>query len=94
MSPFKDQYQLGAVNSVNWARVLAQMVYYFYSAFRVMDQTGSDSVQFSVPTGNFGDILAGYLAWKMGLPVHKLIPSPANENDILLSVSSAMVIIA
>lgn len=79
---FKNQYQLGAVNSVNWARVLAQTVYYFYSALRVMEQTGSDSVQFSVPTGNFGDILAGYLAWKMGLPVHKLILA-TNENDIL-----------
>ncbi len=79
---FKDQFQLGAVNSVNWARVLAQTVYYFYSALRVMTQTGAASVQFSVPTGNFGDILAGYLAWKMGLPVHTLILA-TNENDIL-----------
>ncbi len=79
---FKTEYALGAVNSVNWARVLAQTVYYFYSAFRVMDKTGAASVQFSVPTGNFGDILAGYLAQQMGLPISKLILA-TNENDIL-----------
>ena len=80
--PFKTEHSLGSVNSVNWARVLAQTVYYFYSAFRAMDKTGSDSVRFSVPTGNFGDILAGYLAQRMGLPVDKLILA-TNENDIL-----------
>lgn len=79
---FKQRYSLGAVNSVNWARVLAQMVYYFYSAFRVMEKTGAEAVRFSVPTGNFGDILAGYLAQRMGLPVDKLILA-TNENDIL-----------
>ncbi len=79
---FKEKYSLGAVNSVNWARVLAQTVYYFFSAFQVMKETGATEVQFSVPTGNFGDILAGYLAWKMGLPVKKLILA-TNENDIL-----------
>lgn len=79
---FKQKHSLGAVNSVNWARVLAQTVYYFYSAFQVMKETGSSEVQFSVPTGNFGDIMAGYLAFKMGLPVKKLILA-TNENDIL-----------
>jgi threonine synthase len=80
--PFKTEHSLGSVNSVNWARVLAQTVYYFYSAFRVMKETGASSVQFSVPTGNFGDILAGYLAQQMGLPISKLILA-TNENDIL-----------
>ena len=80
--PFKTEHSLGSVNSVNWARVLAQTVYYFYSAFRVMAETGASSVQFSVPTGNFGDILAGYLAQRMGLPIKKLILA-TNENDIL-----------
>jgi len=79
---FKKQYSLGAVNSVNWARVLAQTVYYFYSAFRVMERTGAETVQFAVPTGNFGDILAGWLATRMGLPVQRLILA-TNENDIL-----------
>ena len=80
--PYKQQYHLGAVNSVNWARVLAQMVYYFYAGFRVMEQTKSESVRFAVPTGNFGDILAGYLAKQMGLPVSELLLA-TNENDIL-----------
>lgn len=80
--PFKEEHSLGSVNSVNWARVLAQTVYYFYSAFRTMESTGASKVRFSVPTGNFGDILAGYLAQRMGLPVDKLICA-TNENDIL-----------
>ncbi len=80
--PFKTAHSLGSVNSVNWARVLAQTVYYFYSAFRVMAKTGASSIRFSVPTGNFGDILAGYLAQQMGLPISKLILA-TNENDIL-----------
>ncbi|MEN8255966.1 MAG: threonine synthase [Verrucomicrobiota bacterium] len=79
---FKTAHSLGSVNSVNWARVLAQTVYYFHAAFRAMEKTGAKSVQFSVPTGNFGDILAGYLAQRMGLPVSKLILA-TNENDIL-----------
>ncbi len=79
---FKTEHSLGSVNSVNWARVLAQTVYYFYSAFRTMEKTGAASIQFSVPTGNFGDILAGYLAQQMGMPVSKLILA-TNENDIL-----------
>lgn len=79
---FKTAHSLGSVNSVNWARVLAQTVYYFYAAFRAKEKTGADSVRFSVPTGNFGDILAGYLAQRMGLPIDKLILA-TNENDIL-----------
>jgi len=79
---FRDRYKLGAVNSINWARVLAQIVYYFYAAFRVMENTGKERVRFAVPTGNFGDIFAGYVAWKMGLPIDKLILA-TNENDIL-----------
>jgi threonine synthase len=80
--PFKERYSLGAVNSINWARVLAQVVYYFYAAFRVMESTGSREVVFSVPTGNFGDIFAGYVARRMGLPIRKLVLA-TNENNIL-----------
>ncbi len=79
---FKHEHSLGSVNSVNWARVLAQTVYYFYSFFRVQERTGANEVQFSVPTGNFGDIMAGYIATQMGLPVKKLILA-TNENNIL-----------
>ncbi len=79
---FKDRYSLGTVNSINWARVLAQVVYYFFAAFRVMRLTGAKSVQFSIPTGNFGDIFAGYVAAKMGLPINRLVLA-TNENDIL-----------
>lgn len=78
----KRSCSLGSVNSINWARLMAQIVYYFYSAFRVMERTGAEKVRFSVPTGNFGDIFAGYLAAKMGLPVGRLILA-TNENDIL-----------
>lgn len=79
---FRDRYHLGAVNSINWARVMAQIVYYFYGAFRVMERTGSKEVSFTVPTGNFGDVFAGYLACRMGLPVKRLVLA-TNENDIL-----------
>lgn len=79
---FKEKHSLGSVNSVNWARVLAQIVYYFYAAFRVQETTGAAKVQFAVPTGNFGDIMAGYIAEQMGLPVEKLILA-TNENNIL-----------
>ena len=80
--PFKRKYSLGAVNSVNWARVLAQVVYYFWSAFRVQDATGATAVQVTVPTGNFGDIFAGYVAKRMGAPISRLVLA-TNENDIL-----------
>ena len=79
---FRDRYALGSVNSINWARLLAQIVYYFYAAFRVMDLSGAERVRFSVPTGNFGDIFAGYIATRMGLPVGLLVLA-SNENDIL-----------
>ncbi|HPR82664.1 MAG TPA: threonine synthase, partial [Pontiellaceae bacterium] len=79
---FKEKHSLGSVNSVNWARVLAQIVYYFYAAFRVQENTGAAQVQFAVPTGNFGDIMAGYIAVQMGLPVKRLILA-TNENNIL-----------
>ncbi len=78
---FKEKYSLGAVNSINWARVLAQVVYYFYAWLRVTD-TSTAPVHFSVPTGNFGDIFAGYVARRMGLPVDKLLLA-TNENNIL-----------
>ncbi len=80
--PFKDAHALGTVNSVNWARVLSQIVYYFYAAFRVAEETGAAAVQFAVPTGNFGDILAGWYAKRMGLPIRRLVLA-TNENDIL-----------
>ena len=80
--PFKRSRHLGAVNSVNWARVLAQVVYYFWSAFRAIDETGAEHVQIAVPTGNFGDIFAGYIAKKMGAPIRRLVLA-TNENDIL-----------
>ncbi len=79
---FKKQYALGAVNSINWARVLAQVVYYFYAWGQVRKQTGADKVFFSVPTGNFGDIFAGYIAMRMGLPIEKLVLA-TNANNIL-----------
>lgn len=80
--PFKQQHGLGAVNSINWARVLAQVVYYFYAWGRVHLETGAARVNFSVPTGNFGDIFAGYIAKQMGLPIDKLILA-TNSNNIL-----------
>ena len=79
---FKDEYSLGAVNSINWARILAQVVYYFYAWGRVTGGDVQQQVSFSVPTGNFGDIFAGYVAKRMGLPVQRLILA-TNRNDIL-----------
>ncbi len=75
--------RVAAVNSINWARILAQITYYFHSYFSLCRQTSPDpSVRFVVPTGNFGDILAGYFATRMGLPTEKLVIA-TNENDIL-----------
>ncbi|PSR85538.1 tryptophan synthase beta subunit-like PLP-dependent enzyme [Coniella lustricola] len=79
--------KLGAVNSINWARILAQIVYYFHAYFLLVKNPNSpialgDKIRFVVPTGNFGDILAGYFARRMGLPVDKLVIA-TNENDIL-----------
>jgi threonine synthase len=79
---FKNEYSLGAVNSINWARILAQVVYYFYAWGRVTNGNTDRSLTFSVPTGNFGDIFAGYVAMRMGLPVDRLILA-TNRNDIL-----------
>jgi threonine synthase len=79
---FKQLHALGSINSINWVRVLAQIVYYFYAYFRVVQETGCKQVQFSVPTGNFGDIFAGYIAKEMGLPIPQLILA-TNANNIL-----------
>jgi len=76
----RDQMSLSGVNSINWARILAQIVYYFTSAVAL--GAPERPVSFSVPTGNFGDILAGYYAKRMGLPIERLIVA-TNENDIL-----------
>ena len=75
---FSKSINMSGVNSINWARIIAHAVYYFYSYFKL----GKDNISFSVPTGNFGDVFAGYLAKKMGLPIDKLIVA-TNENDIL-----------
>ncbi|WP_417765590.1 threonine synthase [Spongiibacter tropicus] len=72
--------QLVAVNSINWARIMAQIVYYFYAAYAL--GAPDRKVSFSVPTGNFGDIYAGYLAKQMGLPIEQLVVA-TNRNDIL-----------
>ena len=77
---FRDGLQLSGVNSINWARVVAQIVYYFTSA--VVLGAPHRKVSFTVPTGNFGDILAGHYAKRMGLPVERLVIA-TNENDIL-----------
>jgi len=79
---FKRTYNLGAVNSVNWARVLAQIVYYFRAAFGACEAAGADSAAICVPTGNFGNILAGWYAVQMGAPIGRLILA-TNSNDIL-----------
>jgi threonine synthase len=78
---FKRRYHLRAINSINIARLLAQTVYYFYAVLR-LESAGVSKPRFSVPTGNFGDIFAGYLAGRMGLPMGKLILA-TNENNIL-----------
>jgi len=76
---FSNSINMSGVNSINWARIIAQSVYYFYSYFLVKDD---GPINFSVPTGNFGDVYAGYLSKKMGLPINKLIVA-TNQNDIL-----------
>lgn len=88
---FNKKHRLGAVNSINWARILAQTVYYFLSYFHLRKQLAKTlgpealaqvKVQYVVPTGNFGDILAGYYAKRMGLPIAQLVVA-TNSNDIL-----------
>jgi threonine synthase len=78
---FKKKYKIGTVNSINWARLLAQVVYYFAGYFQA---TGSNAekVSFTVPSGNFGNVCAGHVARMMGLPVEKLVVA-TNENDVL-----------
>jgi len=80
-SAFKRDHRIGAVNSINWARIAAQIVYYFKSYFAATTHAGQ-RVEFAVPTGNFGNILAGHVARRMGLPIARLILA-TNENDVL-----------
>ncbi len=83
---FASRFRLSAVNSINWARLAAQVVYYFYAAVRL--GAPERSVAFSVPTGNFGDVFAGYVAAQMGLPIARLIVA-TNVNDILARALSS-----
>ena len=76
---FSNSINMSGVNSINWARIIAQAVYYFYTYFQTQDKR---PINFSVPTGNFGDVYAGYLSKKMGLPINKFIVA-TNKNDIL-----------
>lgn len=78
---FKAQYQIGAVNSINWARIVAQVVYYFKGYF-LATQHSNERVRFVVPSGNFGNVYAGHIARQMGLPIDRLIVA-TNENDVL-----------
>ena len=78
--PFSNKIKMSGVNSINWARIIAQSVYYFYCYYLIEDN--ARPINFSVPTGNFGDVYAGYLAKKIGLPVNKFIVA-TNQNDIL-----------
>ncbi|HET7670583.1 MAG TPA: threonine synthase, partial [Burkholderiales bacterium] len=78
---FKERHRIGAVNSINWARVAAQVVYYF-KAYFAATRSDNEQVSFAVPSGNFGNVYAGYVARCMGLPVRRLIVA-ANENDVL-----------
>ena len=77
---FAKEIKMSGVNSINWARIIAQSVYYFYSYFLIEDN--DKPINFSVPTGNFGDVYAGYLAKKIGLPINKFVVA-TNQNDIL-----------
>ena len=78
---FREKINMSAVNSINWARIAFQIVYYFFVGLKFLNKP----ISFSVPTGNFGDVYAGYIAKKMGLPIKKLIVA-TNENDILSRV--------
>jgi threonine synthase len=78
---FREHVNMSGVNSINWARIACQIVYYFYSSFKFPNK----KINFSVPTGNFGDVYAGYVAKKMGLSINKLIVA-TNKNDILQRV--------
>jgi threonine synthase len=78
---FKRKYKIGTVNSINWARLLAQVVYYFAGYFYAT-KTNAEKVSFAVPSGNFGNVCAGHVARMMGLPIDKLVVA-TNENDVL-----------
>lgn len=78
---FKAQYKIGAVNSINWGRIVAQVVYYFKGYFAVTN-SNDQKVDFSVPSGNFGNVCAGHIARMMGLPIDRLVVA-TNENDVL-----------
>jgi threonine synthase len=78
---FKAKYKIGTVNSINWARVVAQVVYYFKGYFEAT-RTNDERVSFTVPSGNFGNVCAGHIARMMGLPIEKLVVA-TNENDVL-----------
>ena len=78
---FKQRHHIGTVNSINWARLLAQVVYYFFGYFRATQAEG-EVVDFTVPSGNFGNICAGHVARMMGLPIGRLVAA-TNENDVL-----------
>jgi threonine synthase len=80
---YKNSINMSGVNSINWARIVFQIVYYFFSHFKIAKL--DEKINFSVPTGNFGDIYAGYVAKKMGLPINKLVIA-TNKNDILKRV--------
>ena len=80
---FSSSINMSGVNSINWSRIVAQIVYYFFSYFKIAKK--NEQLNFSVPTGNFGDIYAGYIAKKMGLPINKLLIA-TNKNDILKRV--------
>jgi len=77
---FRNSINMAGVNSINWARIIFQIVYYYFSYFKIAK--ANEKINFSVPTGNFGDIYAGYIAKKMGLPINKLVIA-TNKNDIL-----------
>jgi threonine synthase len=79
--PFKEKYRLGAVNSINWARIASQVVYYFWGWLRATTGPGQE-VSFAVPSGNFGNILSGHIARRMGLPIRRLVLA-TNENNVL-----------
>ena len=80
---FSNSIKMSGVNSINWARIIMQIVYYFYCYFQI--SKNGEKINFSVPTGNFGDVYAGYVAKKMGLPINKLLIA-TNKNDILKRV--------
>jgi len=80
---FSNSINMSGVNSINWARIIFQIVYYYFSYFKIAKV--NEKINFSVPTGNFGDIYAGYVAKKMGLPINKLVIA-TNKNDILKRV--------